>query len=226
MVIGDRDGASGCFRQLASPPSPSASHERERERTLTVVCFCLPLFSQFVCVCVFPSLLPVLSFLSGHNIQLWSLNFSYSPNVYFLAFPCPSLLKAPLVCCFFPQGGWDKIAFLFMGTCISSFCKGLSQKKKVFFLSDVYLNIEQCEIDRQLKWYLIICLEILTHLKDSLSQKSLWMAIRVPNSLTYYKGSSLRHHFLAGLTAPFPPASCFDGHSTPGSYCSNPRTSK
>ena len=36
------------------------------------------------------------------------------------------------------------------------------------------------EIVRRVKWYLIICLEILRHLKGSLSEKLLGMVIRFP----------------------------------------------
>lgn len=75
-----------------------------------------------------PSLLFVFSFLSGHNIHLRSLNYT---EVYFVAFPFPSLLKAPVVCCFFPKAGGTRLLFHSCGFAFPPSVR-VCHRKKVF----------------------------------------------------------------------------------------------
>lgn len=72
------------------------------------------------------------------------------------------------------------------------------------------------EVVRQVKWYLIIGLEVLTHLRVSLSEKSLWMALRAPNSQTCCRvAPSHRHRFPADLGLPTPSSPLLAPMATP-----------
>lgn len=141
-------------------------------------------------------------------------------------FSLPFPLKAPLVRCFFPKVGGTRLLFIpvvFHFPLLQGFVTG---KRFSLFLMSISVQSND-EVVRQVKWYLIICLEILTHLKVSLSEKSLWMAMRVPNSQTCCRVAvSHRHRFPADLVAPSSPLLASMATPRPGSCCSDTRASR